>query len=196
MVTAGGGLGIKILNHGAIFNPIYDLPNIKVENNIDKVLPKRTQIFYEQNLREQRDTEKMYNAWKEGFLRLRLRVAQKALEIKDLKQEIGLQAITMESAVLGLGPNYVVKIELTNTTQKISESGLFLICRCENVIVKPRLIELSLIPANLALPITVSATTVGRLPGKLVVLLCKKGNVKPLTETTAILPAAEEDIEI
>lgn len=122
--------------------------------------------------------------------------ARKANEVLPLEQGTSSNVISMEASVLGLGPNYLVRLLVTNVSDVISDTELFIVCRDENTIVKPRVINLPLLPCGVPIPINVSATPKDKVPGKIVFLLCKKGVSKPLVFTSTVLPVPEEEIEV
>ena len=199
MITCGGGLDVKTLKSTAVFTiDSNEFKNKSLSNAGSQkfLIPKKTKLFIEQTIRERSEAQKIYTTFQQGFLRLRLETARKARELFDERSETGNSFITLQASVLGLGPNFIVKIILTNHSEGLSEKGLFLVFRDENTQVKPRLVKLPLIPSGIPLPITISAVSFGRLPGKINVLLCSGKSVKPIKTINVILPVAEEDIEV
>ncbi|XP_015609578.1 Bardet-Biedl syndrome 1 protein homolog [Cephus cinctus] len=196
MVTIGGGLNVKILKRTADFSVKASTNPTMNSNNNRFTIPKKTRLFVEQTIRERSEAAKIHNAFQSAFLRLRLTVARKAVEILATNQEFRPNPITLEASVLGLGPNYLIKILVTNISDGLSDTELFLVCRDENADIKPRVIDLPLLPSGIPIPVSVNATPRGKIPGKVHIMLCKMGKVKPIALTTVVLPVPEDDIEV
>ncbi|XP_029177089.1 protein dispatched-like [Nylanderia fulva] len=196
MITVGGGLCMKILKRTADFNVNNSISNSSSCNTSKFSIPKKTRLFVDQTIRERAEAKKIHNTFQQGFLRLRLTTAKRASENLSETQVTGPNPITLEANVLGLGPNYMIRIIVTNISEGLSYTELYLLCRPEDTDVNPRVIDLPLLPSAIPIPITVSANLKGQISGKIKILLCKKSNPKPLAVTTVILPAAEEDFEI
>ncbi|XP_008208801.1 Bardet-Biedl syndrome 1 protein homolog isoform X1 [Nasonia vitripennis] len=198
MVTCSGGLSVKILKRTADFSTRSNL-----QSNFDSpsanakfLIPKKTKLFIEQTIRERSEAVKIHTSFQQGFLRLRLDAAIRACEITKSRHESGPVPITLQSSVLGLGPSYIVKIVVTNISEGYSSADLFLVCRDENASIKPRVVKLPLLATGIPLPVTFSVTPQGRVSNKIQVLLCSKGQIRPLSVTNVLLPVAEEDIEV
>lgn len=123
-------------------------------------------------------------------------VAKKAVESINESQDAGPHPITLEATVLGLGPNYQIRIQLTNISDEMSDTGLYIVCRNENTDVRPRVMDVPLLPSGIPIPMAMHATLTSRISGRVQILLCKKSRTKPITVTTVVLPAAEEEIEV
>lgn len=196
MVTVGGGLCVKILKRTADFS-IHNTTSGPSPSDPSKMLiPKKTRLFVEQTIRERSEAKKIHTTFQQGLLRLRLMVAKKAVESLNERQDGGPNPITLEASVLGLGPNYQIRIMLTNISDGMSDTGLYVVCRSENTDVRPRIIDVPLLPSGIPIPLTVHASLKSRISGRVEVMLCKKSRVKPIAVTTVILPAAEEEIEV
>lgn len=196
MITVGGGLCMKILKRTADFNVNNSISNSLSCNTSKFSIPKKTRLFVDQTIRERAEAKKIHNTFQQGFLRLRLTTAKRAFENLSENQAAGPNPITLEANVLGLGPNYVIRILVTNISEGLSYTELYILCRSEDTDVNPCVIDLPLLPSAIPIPLTVSANLRGQISGKIKILLCKKSNPKPLGVTTVILPAAEEDFEI
>lgn len=196
MITVGGGLCMKILKRTADFNVNNSMSNSLSCNTSKFSIPKKTRLFVDQTIRERAEAKKIHNTFQQGFLRLRLTTAKRAFENLSENQAAGPNPITLEANVLGLGPNYMIRILVTNISEGLSYTELYILCRSEDTDVNPCVINLPLLPSAITIPLTVSANLRGQISGKIKILLCKKSNPKPLGVTTVILPAAEEDFEI
>ena len=125
MVTVWGGLCVKILKRTADFSSIHNaISNLSLNDGYKFLLPKETRLFFQQ-----------------GLLWLRLTVAKKVVEILNNSQDTGPYSLTMEATVLGLGPNYQIRISLTNVSDELSDTDLYIVCRTENTNVKPRVMD-------------------------------------------------------
>ncbi|XP_043261877.1 Bardet-Biedl syndrome 1 protein homolog [Colletes gigas] len=196
MVTVGGGLCVKILKRTANFS-IHNALSCPSPNDGAKFqIPKKTRLFVEQTIRERSEAKKIHSTFQQGLLRLRLMVAKKAVESLNESQDAGLHPITLEATVLGLGPNYQIRILLTNISDELSDTGFYIVCRNENTDVRPRVMDVPLLPSGIPIPMAMHATLTSRISGKVQILLCKRSRTKPITMTTVILPAAEEEIEV
>ncbi|XP_076620008.1 BBSome complex member BBS1-like [Colletes latitarsis] len=196
MVTVGGGLCVKILKRTANFS-IHNALSCPSPNDGTKfMIPKKTRLFVEQTIRERSEAKKIHSTFQQGLLRLRLMVAKKAVESLNESQDAGLHPITLEATVLGLGPNYQIRVLLTNISDELSDTGFYIVCRNENTDVRPRVMDVPLLPSGIPIPMAMHATLTSRISGKVQILLCKRSRTKPITVTTVILPAAEEEIEV
>ncbi|XP_012527610.2 Bardet-Biedl syndrome 1 protein homolog [Monomorium pharaonis] len=196
MVTVGGGLCMKILKRTADFNTNNSLSNLSSNSTAKFSIPKKTRLFVDQTIRERAEAKKIHNTFQQGFLRLRLTTAKRASENLSENQASGPNPITLETNVLGLGPNYVIRIIVTNISENLSPTELYILCRAEDTDINSRVIDLPLLPSAVPIPLTIAATLKGQISGKVQILLCKKSDPKPLIVSTVILPAAEEDFEI
>ncbi|XP_029055928.1 Bardet-Biedl syndrome 1 protein homolog isoform X1 [Osmia bicornis bicornis] len=196
MVTVGGGLCVKILKRTADFS-VHNIMSSSVLNDGSKFLiPKKTRLFMEQTVRERSEAKKIHSTFQQGLLRLRLTVANKAFESLNEGQDMGPRPITMEATVLGLGPDYQIRILLTNISDELSDTDLYIVCRSENTDVRPRVMDVPLLPSGTPIPLVVRALLKDIISGRVEILLCKKSKTNPVAVTTVVLPAAEEDIEV
>ncbi|XP_076235739.1 BBSome complex member BBS1-like [Calliopsis andreniformis] len=196
MVTIGGGLCVKILKRTADFS-VHNTASGPPVNDASKFLiPKKTRLFVEQTIRERSEAKKIHSTFQQGLLRLRLMVAKKVVESLDEGQDAGPNPITLEATVLGLGPNYQIRVLLTNISDEMPDTGLYVVCRAEDTDVRPRVMDVPLLPSGIPIPLIVHATLKTRISGRVEILLCKRSKAKPIAVTTAILPAAEEEIEV
>ena len=196
MVTVGGGLCVKILKRTADFSIHNAISNLPLNDGSKFLVPKKTRLFVEQTIRERSEAKKIHSTFQQGLLRLRLMVAKKVVETLNDSQGAGPHPLTMEATVLGLGPNYQIRILLTNISDELSDTDLYIVCRTENTNVKPRVMDVPLLPSGIPIPIVLNAILRSRISGRVEILLCKKSKTKPVAVTAVILPAAEEDIEI
>lgn len=195
MVTVGGALCMKILKRTADFNVNNSTSNPSC--NASKFsIPKKTRLFVDQTIRERAEAKKIHNTFQQGFLRLRLTTAKRASEHLNESQTLGPNPITLEANVLGLGPNYMIRVVVTNISEDLAHTELYILCRAEDTSVSPRVINLPLLPSAVPVPVTICANLKSQISGKVKVLLCKKSNPKPLATTVVILPVAEEDFEV
>ncbi|XP_076652721.1 BBSome complex member BBS1-like [Halictus rubicundus] len=196
MVTVGGGLCVKILKRTADFSVHSTTTNSLINDGSKFSIPKKTRLFVEQTIRERSEAKKIHSTFQQGLLRLRLIVAKKAMESLNESQDAGPRFITMEATVLGLGPNYQIRVLLTNVSDEMSDTGLYIVCRSEDTDVRPRVIDVPLLPSGVPIPMALNAILTSRISGRVHILLCKKSRTKPINVTTVVLPAAEEDIEV
>jgi len=196
MITVGGGLCMQILKRTADFNVNNSISNSSSYNTSKFSIPKKTRLFVDQTIRERAEAKKIHNTFQQGFLRLRLKTARQASEHLTENQISGPNPITLEANVLGLGPNYMIRILVTNICDNSSHRELYILCRPEDTDVNPRTIDLPLLPSTVPIPLIINANLKTQISGKVKILLCKKSNPKPLAVTTVILPTAEEDFEV
>jgi len=196
MITVGGGLCMQILKRTADFNVNNSISNSSSYNTSKFSIPKKTRLFVDQTIRERAEAKKIHNTFQQGFLRLRLKTARQASEHLTENQISGPNPITLEANVLGLGPNYMIRILVTNICDNSSHTELYILCRPEDTDVNPRTIDLPLLPSTVPIPLIINANLKTQISGKVKILLCKKSNPKPLAVTTVILPTAEEDFEV
>ncbi|XP_011313154.1 Bardet-Biedl syndrome 1 protein [Fopius arisanus] len=196
MVTIPGGLAVKILKRTANFSARpHTSKSITERCQSTFAIPKKTRLFVEQTIRERAEAKKIHNSFQQGFLRLRLTVARKARQELNSGNESGMNPITMEASVLGLGPTYVLRTIVTNLSEDPTEPSLFLVFRGETVI-KPRVVELPLLPSGISIPVFVKATPTSALAEKIQIWLCKKRRIKPIATVSLLLPLAEVDIDV
>ena len=196
MVTVGGGLCVKILKRTADFSVHSAAPCFLPNDPSKFLIPKKTRLFVEQTIRERSEAKKIHSTFQQGLLRLRLMVAKKAVESLNDSQDAGPNPITLEATVLGLGPNYQIRIVLTSISDELSDTGLYIVCRAEDTDVRPRVMDVPLLPGGISIPLMVHAKLKSRISGRVEILLCKKSRAKPITVTTVVLPTAEEEIEV
>jgi Bardet-Biedl syndrome 1 protein len=196
MITVGGGLCMQILKRTADFNVNNSISNSSSYNISKFSIPKKTRLFVDQTIRERAEAKKIHNTFQQGFLRLRLKTAKQASEHLTQNQVSGPNPITLEANVLGLGPNYMIRVLVTNICDNSFQTELYILCRPEDTDVNPRMIDLPLLPSAVPIPVILSANLKSQISGKVKILLCKKSNPKPLAVTTVILPTAEEDFEV
>ncbi|XP_076675482.1 BBSome complex member BBS1-like isoform X2 [Andrena cerasifolii] len=196
MVTVGGGLCVKILKRTADFSVHSTAPGFLPNDPSKFLIPKKTRLFVEQTIRERSEAKKIHSTFQQGLLRLRLMVAKKAVESLNDSQDAGPNPITLEATVLGLGPNYQIRIVLTCISEELSDTGLYIVCRAEGTDVRPRVMDVPLLPGGIPIPLMVHAKLKSRISGRVEILLCKKSRAKPITVTTVVLPTAEEEIEV
>lgn len=196
MVTVSGGLCVKILKRTADFSTHNATSNLTINDGAKFIIPKKTRLFVEQTIRERSEAKKIHSTFQQGLLRLRLMVAKRVVETLNDSQGAGPHPITVEATVLGLGPNYQIRVLITNISDELSDTDLYIVCRSENTDVQPRVLDVPLLPSGIPIPLTVDSILRGRISGKVEILLCKKSKAKPVSVTTVILPAAEEDIEV
>lgn len=197
MVTVAGGLAVKILKRTANFSAKSGSSSTITEHGQSTfAIPKKTRLFVEQTIRERAEAKKIHNTFQQGFLRLRLTVARKAQQELTSGKEPTVNPITMEASVLGLGPTYILRTIVTNLSEEPSEPSLFLVFRGQDTIVKPRVVELPLLPSGIPIPVIVKATPTSAVAEKVQILLCKKGKIKPIASASLLLPLAEPDIEV
>lgn len=198
MITINGGLCVKILKRTANFNARPGPTNSSTDGTTHSrfVIPKKTRLFVEQSIRERSEAVKIHNTFQQGQLRLRLSVAKKAQQVLRSVDDGEANPITLEISVLGLGPTYNIRTLVTNVSDNILTSSLFLVFRTTETTIEPRVVDLPLLPSGIPVPIIVKATPKAAIIDKVKVLLCKKGKIQPITSATVILPVAEPDIEV
>ncbi|XP_026668915.1 Bardet-Biedl syndrome 1 protein homolog isoform X2 [Ceratina calcarata] len=196
MVTVGGGLCVKILKRTANFNVNNTTSNLVLNDSSKFSVPKKTRLFVEQTIRERSEAKKIHTTFQQGLLRLQLLVAKRVADSLNDSQDVAPNLLTMEATVLGLGPNYQIRVLLTNISDELSDTDMYIVCRSENTEVKPRVMDVPLLPSGIPIPLLVHAIYRGRISGRVEILLCKKSKTKPINVTAVTLPAAEEDIEV
>lgn len=198
MVTVGGALCMRILKRTADFNHINDSTSNVLSSNTSKFsIPKKTRLFVDQTIRERAGAKAIHNTFQQGFLRLRLSTAKEAS--KHLSETQALQGpspITLETNVLGLGPNYIIRIIVTNISEELAHTDLYILCRSQDTDVNPHLVDLPLLPTAIPIRLTIRADLKNQISGKVQILLCKRSSSKPLATMIVILPAAEENFNI
>ncbi|XP_046747357.1 Bardet-Biedl syndrome 1 protein homolog isoform X2 [Diprion similis] len=194
MVTVGGGLNVRILKRTADFST-YVAPEMLPNFGSRFTIPKKTRLFVEQTIRERSEAVKIHDTFHRGLARLRLHTAKKAVDELTTNQDSGPSPVIIDASVLGLGPDYMIKICVTNVSDALSDTGLFIVCRGENADVKPRVLNLPLLPSTVPIPLIVKASPRSMISGKVKILCCKKGRVKPVALTSIVLPAVEEEIQ-
>ncbi|XP_058789775.1 Bardet-Biedl syndrome 1 protein homolog isoform X1 [Phymastichus coffea] len=197
MITCSGGLSVKILkrtadfsiqtNQQSNFNFIYTQQKFSI--------PKKTKLVIEQTIRERSEHAEIHTTFQQGFLRLRLKAANKVHGMLLFNQATTSMPITLQFSVLGFGPDYIIKIIITHTTSGYFNRNLYLVCRSDNIMVKSRLIKLPFLITGVPLPITFSITSNIPLTKKIYILLCFKGQVRPLINLTVFMPVIDEDID-
>lgn len=158
MVTVGGALCMKILKRTADFNVNHSTSNLLSCNATKFSIPKKTRLFVDQTIRERAEAKKIHNTFQQGFLRLRLNTAKRASEQLSENQVSGANPITLEANVLGLGPNYKLRITVTNISENLTHTELYIPCRAEDTDVNPSVINLPLLPSATPIPVTVCAS--------------------------------------
>lgn len=196
MVTVGGGLCMKILKRTADFNVNNSTSQSLSYNTSKFTIPKKTRLFVDQTIRERAEAKKIHNTFQQGFLRLRLTTAKRASECLSENQTSGPNPITLEANVLGLGPNYTIRVIVTNISEGLFHTELYILCRAEDIDVYPRVLDLPLLPSATPISVSVNANLKKQISGKIKIFLCKRSNSKPMSAVTVILPAPEEDFEV
>ena len=196
MITMGGGLNVKILKRTADFGNRNLASYFGSDDGNKFTIPKKTKLFVEQTMRERSEATEIYNNFQQGFFRLKLMATKKSIEMSAKSEGSGEDPVTLQASVLGLGPSYVIHVLTTYLGEGFSRAGLLLVFRDENADIVPRVRRLPIIPSGIPLPVRVSATPKGRLPGKVVILLCDEEKCCPLAMTHVTLPVPEEDLEV
>lgn len=198
MVTCSGGLSVKILKRTADFSIRPDqVLNMNPSNTQVKfIIPKKTKLFIEQTIRERSEAMKLYKTFQQGFLRLRLDMGNKAHELSVTKQANISLPTTLQSSLLGFGPDYVVKVTITSFDRELSGKDFYLVSRGFNVIIKPRFVMLPILVTGIPYSINFLVEPKVRITSKIQILSCFKGQVKPLGIMNVAIPTLEEDIEI
>lgn len=196
MVTVGGALCMKILKRTADFNVNNSTSNSSTCGTSKFSIPKKTRLFVDQTIRERAEAKKIHNTFQQGFLRLRLTTAKRASELSNENQTSGPNPIALEANVLGLGPDYTIRVTVTNISEGQLHTELYILCTARDTDLRPRVINLPLLPSAVPIPLTICANLKSQISGRVKILLCEKSNPKPLTATVAVLPAAEEDFEV
>ncbi|CAG0880955.1 unnamed protein product [Cyprideis torosa] len=124
LVTRGGSLLIKILRRTANFKT-RDIPDSSTEMTTKGKLnvPKRTKLFVDQTLREREHYVAMHRSFQRDLFRLRLATARAFVQ----SMETGATPVSTDSSlplkvgaqVIGLGPTFRVRVELSNTSSNI-----------------------------------------------------------------------------
>lgn len=199
MVTVNGGLCVKILKRTADFSVRNsETTDSRLVGSSKFIIPKKTRLFVEQTLRERSEAKEIHKTFQQGILRLRLEVAKRAHEQQSGIHDINTNPVTLETSVLGLGPNYLINIIITNISDDLSDTELFLVCRDDNnANLDPRVINVPLLPSAVPIPMRIRASLKNpRISSRIQVLLCKCHRTKPLIVTNTTLPAAEEEIDV
>ncbi|XP_011495990.1 PREDICTED: Bardet-Biedl syndrome 1 protein [Ceratosolen solmsi marchali] len=196
MITFGGGLNIKILKRTADFRicPYFN-NNFNSLNNIKFTIPKKTTLSIEQTIREKSETTHIHRTFQQGFLRLRLNISSKVQNILIVEQQFQLLPLALQCSILGFGPQYKIKIYVTCLLERYLPNKFFLVCRNANILVKPRVITLPFIAVGFHLPAIITLVIKNRIPNRIQILVCYKGQLKPLNIITITLPITEDQIE-
>ncbi|CAG0912671.1 unnamed protein product [Notodromas monacha] len=121
IVTRGGGLIVKMLRRQARLEPLDDDTSAQVSQQSLKLnVPKKTKLFVDQTVKEREDPIGMHRAFQQDLYRLRLKTARAFVESlekcanpissdRDLPVALGAQ-------VIGLGPTFRIRIDVTNTS--------------------------------------------------------------------------------
>ncbi|XP_020708070.2 Bardet-Biedl syndrome 1 protein homolog isoform X2 [Athalia rosae] len=195
MITVGGGLNVKILKRTADFTT-HTTPVLPSNVGAHFAIPKKTRLFVEQTIRERAEAVKIHDIFHQGLTRLKVHTAKEAANKLTNNQDFGHCPVIIDASVLGLGPNYMIKISVINISDGLSDTGFFIACSGENSDVKPRVIRLPLLPSSVPIPLVINASPWSMISGKIKIMLCRIGRVKPIALASVVLPACEEDIEI
>ncbi|CAG0887953.1 unnamed protein product, partial [Darwinula stevensoni] len=120
VVLSNGGLMVKILRRTANFRQKEGLDSSDDEQNLRMNIPKKTKVFVDQTMRERENFVAMHQVFQQDLYRLRLKAARTYVASLDsAATPISIDAnlpLKLTTQVLGLGPTFLLRVELTNTS--------------------------------------------------------------------------------
>lgn len=115
-----GSIDIKILRRNAEFTKLELDPKslMNSKGNLSLAIPKKSNIFIEQTIREKDNACQIHNIFQADLWRMRLTAAQYTLEILktgDSNFSSGsMTSIKLNTLVYGVGPEFLVTLTLEN----------------------------------------------------------------------------------
>lgn len=115
-----GSLVIKILRRNSEFSKLELNPNglLNLKGNLTIAIPKKSNIFIEQTIREKDNASQIHNIFQADLWRMRLTAAKYTLQILktgDSNFSSGLVTpIKLNSSVYGVGPEFLITLTLEN----------------------------------------------------------------------------------
>lgn len=192
MISFNGGLCIKILKGTADLsaNNIVQLYNTLTTGN-KFILPKKSKIFIEQSIRERSEAISMHTEFQKKFLSIRLLTSSKINNVNVLandKKSLNF----LQTSLFGINHNKILVLVITTVLPSIAHDFYYLICKCKQVKIKPKIIKLSHLFTNIPTFIKFTLKLEYNFPSNVLFLLCCKDQMQPLDTFLLTLPAFEE----
>ncbi|XP_066466343.1 Bardet-Biedl syndrome 1 protein isoform X2 [Tiliqua scincoides] len=130
MTTKGGGLIVKILKRTATFDGGNIFVGAPVAQSIKLSLPKKTQLYVDQTLRERESGVAMHQVFQRDLNRIRLTAARAYAQVLECNQapvsESLQEPLKMNAVVQGMGPTFKVILHLQNASATRAIIGLLI----------------------------------------------------------------------
>ncbi|KAJ6654222.1 hypothetical protein lerEdw1_007319 [Lerista edwardsae] len=130
MTTKGGGLIVKILKRTATFDGGNVSVGAPAAQSIKLSLPKKTQLYVDQTLRERESGVAMHQVFQRDLNRIRLTAARAYAQVLECSQapvsESTLEPLKMNAVVQGVGPTFKVILHLQNASATRAIVGLLI----------------------------------------------------------------------
>ncbi|GIY30419.1 bardet-Biedl syndrome 1 protein [Caerostris extrusa] len=153
MCMRGGGLCVKILKRTAKFEIQDSAATVRDLQNTKLNLPKKTKLFVDQTMREREHSVIMHRAFQHDLYRLRLTTARSYVNALTSSQNPvsygAIDPLKLSAQVQGLGPKFILHLELQNTSRNKPSINLFLTFHCDARIYK---IQKTYIPISFLAP--------------------------------------------
>ncbi|GFS80161.1 bardet-Biedl syndrome 1 protein [Nephila pilipes] len=153
MCMRGGGLCVKILKRTAKFEIQDSAATARDLQNTKLNLPKKTKLFVDQTMREREHSVIMHRAFQHDLYRLRLTTARSYVNALTSSQNPvsygAIDPLKLSAQVQGLGPKFILHLELQNTSRNKPSINLFLTFHCDSRIYK---IQKTYIPISFLAP--------------------------------------------
>ncbi|XP_076032639.1 Bardet-Biedl syndrome 1 isoform X2 [Oratosquilla oratoria] len=135
LVMKGGGLLVKILKRTARFE-IEEPQGPSQVQALKLNIPKKTKLFVDQTMRERENSILMHRVFQHDLYRLRLDTARayvQALETSSNPVSLSqLEPLKLSAQILGLGPNFKLRVELQNTSTSTPSLNLAVVLHCDD----------------------------------------------------------------
>ncbi|CAL9699155.1 unnamed protein product [Knipowitschia caucasica] len=200
MATRGGGMLVRILRRTASLQK-SEGGGPPVAQSVRLNVPKKSQLFVDQTLREREQGSLMQSAFLTDLLRTRVRAAQaycRALEASEGPCSEGLSSegpIKLHAAVRGLGPRFTLTLYVVNTAAVRPIIGLrvCLLYDPAHYTVAPPMLTLPLLAPGLNYSLSTLVTCCGALHTSDVIRACvvQEGRGGVLLTANINMPQAE-----
>ncbi|RXG51025.1 Bardet-Biedl syndrome 1 protein [Armadillidium vulgare] len=193
-----GGLDILLLKRTAKFEP--DTKETIAASAAQKLsIPKKTKLFVDQTMRERDNAILMHRVFQHDLYRLRLNTARsyvQALESSSnpvsLTQE---EPLKLSAQVLGLGPTFLLRVELQNTSPTNPSLHLFVVFFCDDTVydIQSPYIQVPMLVPGVPHIVETLITCVSELgvSDTVRVFVLKEQNAKPILSAMINMPVAE-----
>ncbi|XP_064489592.1 Bardet-Biedl syndrome 1 protein-like [Ornithodoros turicata] len=137
MIGRGGGLSIKILKRNARLKA-SEGASATAQQVAKWSIPKKTKLFVDQTMRERQQFVSIHHTFQQDLQRLRLIAARSFVQaLGSSAQPISsssIDRIKLSAQVQGLGPTFMLRIQIQNTSSKETSKNLFLVLNCNSKI--------------------------------------------------------------